>query len=217
MSKPSIGVEFALTDVRWCEPNAAKPAPLAEIGYYIGDKTPQAGETVWLRVEKYDGLMNSDFWAVYESWETQLNGIDEAPEKMDELRLIRCEVISPFENETFWKKKPLEHPGIIEVRCSEVLNLSEIPARFVSNQEPLKLDFNSEWNKITSIFRRPDVTFDCGEDQSACWQYVVTNALPRCLVLHQFLVIDDKWEICNRPIEIIGDETRIIKAMAARQ
>ena len=159
-------------------------------------------------MEKYDDIMAAPFWALYEPWTIQLNGIEEEPQDAGEIRLIHCAVISPFENDTFWKKKPLEHPGLFQVRCLETLKPAEIPRRFPLQQEPFMLDLDSLWNRINRILRQPDFTVYLGGDQGAIWYYIVTNAQPRRLVLHQFLVVDDKWEVCNRPFIIQGDESR---------
>ena len=216
MNKPHIGIEFALTDARWCEPNSSKPRPLSEVGYYVGNQIPKVGEQVWLRVENYDAIIEAPFWAFYEHWTTLLNGIEESPQGADEIRLIRCETISPFESYTFWKKKPLEHPGIFEVRCLEVLTIPQLTQRIQPVNEPLVLNLNCQAYRIHYVIQRVNFTVYIGGDQGARWTYIATNLKPRRLVLYQLSVsITDQWEICNRPFDIIGDEAQLVERMAA--
>lgn len=215
MNKRS-NADFALADVCFRVPNRPHP-DLDNQENYCNTEMPVQNDTIWLYIQRYNSMVETPFWAFYEHWSTFVNGMDDAPEDLDLVRLIRCELISPFE--------PSEHTnnygepsGLFQVRCLEVLELPAILERFSTSEEPFTINLNddSRSSRYSNIFRRDQMTFYSGGTEGIAWYAIATNAAPRRLVLSGFFLgRDDQWEICNRPFELIGDEERIIKQMTA--
>lgn len=213
MNKLSQGIEFALPELSWREPNQSRP----EQGCHWNVQPPKVNDEVWVAMTYRDSIIEEQFWAIYEHWTTHMNGMHNAPEDLEMMRLVHCKTISPYEADMRAVNYRTEHPGIFQVRCTETLSIDEIPNRFPANNEPFILDVNDELNKIRRIFKMRDFTVYEGSDEGGSWNYIATNKEPRRLVLYGlFVEYADKWEICNRPFEIIGDEESIIKKMAAK-
>ena len=187
MNKLLHGIEFVLPDIRWHMPNRPDPRLDMEENY-CNNQIPAVGDDVWIRVWHYDEMANSPFWAFYEHWTTYENGMDDKPDDLDLIRLVHCEKISSYENDDSQLKSDKSAAGLFQVRCLEVIELAQIPQRFLSSKKPIIIDLDEDFGmgsrapKI-SIFKRPEITFYTGATEGNFWCIVATNAKPRRLIL----------------------------------
>ena len=217
MSEQTTKKIFAIADVCFRVPNRPHPDLDAQENY-CNFEMPASGDTIWLNIQRYNSIIEAPFWAFYEHWSTFNNGMADAPEDLDSARLIRCEQISPFEPSEY-KNNYGEPSGLFQVRCLEVLELPSILTQFPASEELFRINLNDDnrFSRYNSLFRRSEITFYTGGTEGIGWYAIATNAHPRRLILSGFFLgRDDQWEICNRPIEIIGDEDQFIQKMAAK-
>ena len=206
IQKPKFGGEFALADVYFHIPNRPHPS-LDEQENYRNTQMPCAGDNVWLYLRNYNEYVDKTFWCLYEHWTTLVNGMDDAPDDLDLIRLVHCESITSFEPSE--RKDYYGEPSdlvYINVRCSEILELTEITNRFPENDQVAVFDLTikSSAQQPNQIFVLPAVTFYTGGLGDVSWCSVATNEEPRREILTRFrLASGNNWEICNRPFELI--------------